>query len=424
MNRKNTIFPVKILLSLTCLVSMNSGVFASESSNSASPAELMTSKSTSGKPEGKPGDTLKSVTSTGGAVPDTVQRAPNGLDPANQSMTSGRVITTSAQKAAASAAATRILEHDPGVAPEVSSAAGSKRPTIALALGGGGARGAAHIGVLKVLRENNIPIDYIVGNSMGAVVGGFYSSGVPLDDIQTMMEDGSMRKAYTPMSLAPKVLLTGVSKLNPFHGKNPYAGLFSGKAFRKYLSKKLPRPDMQVSETKIPFSAVATNLVDGQAYRISDGPLAIAIQASSAISPLIKPVPIGDKVFVDGGIRANLPASAARDTGADIVIAVLVDEPMRTIPARKFKKFAGVATRMADIVLAVADERQLQFADVIINPDVSGVPVLSRKGVDAKKAELAGELAARKALPAILNSLKNPPKPDAAVAAARKKFNI
>ncbi len=423
MKRKNFL-SVNILLSLTCLVSTNSGAFASDSSNSASATALMTGKSTAGKPDGKPGETLKSVTSTGGGVPDIVQAAPNGLDPANQPMTSGRVITTSAEKAAASAAATKILEHEPGVAPEVASQAGSKRPTIALALGGGGARGAAHIGVIKVLRENNIPIDYIVGNSMGAVVGGLYCSGVPLADIQTMMQDGSMRKAYTPMSLAPKVLLTGVSKLNPFHGKNPYAGLYSGKAFRKYLSKKLPRPDMLVSETKIPFSAVATNLVDGQAYRISDGPLAIAIQASSAISPLIKPVPIGDKVYVDGGMRANLPASSARETGADIVIAVLVDEPLRTIPARKFKKFAGVTTRMADIVLAVADERQLQFADLIINPDVSGVPVLSRKGVDVKKAELAGELAARKALPAILASLKNPPKPDAAVATARKKYNI
>ena len=233
-----------------------------------------------------------------------------------------------------------------------------------------------------------------------------------------------MRKAYTPIPLAPKVVLAGIGKLSPFKGKNPYAGLYSGKSFRKFLAKNLPKPDMQFSETKIPFSAVATNLIDGQAYRISEGPLAIAMAASSAISPLIKPVPIDDKVYIDGGVRANLPASAARDTGADIVIAVLVDEPMQKIPARKFKSYKGIASRMADIVLAVADERQLQFADVVINPDVTTIPVLTKKSFYVEKSELSGELAAKKALPAILADLKNPPKPDAAVAAARKKFNI
>ncbi len=339
-------------------------------------------------------------------------------------MTSGNVLSTPAQKAEKANEAVEIHEHEPGSAPTIAPTDGHRRPTIALALGGGGARGGAHLGVLKVLRDNNIPIDYIVGNSMGAIVGGFYAAGVPIEDIRKMMQNGTMRKAYTPMPLAPKVLLAGISKLSPFKGKNPYAGLYSGKSFRKFLSKNLPRPDMQFSETKIPFSAVATNLIDGQAYRISEGPLAIGMQASSAISPLIKPVPIDDKIYVDGGVRANLPASAARDTGADIVIAVLVDEPMQKIPARKFKKYSGIASRMADIVLAVADERQLQFADVVINPDVTTIPVLTKKSFYAEKAELSGELAAKKALPAILQDLKNPPQPDAAVAAARKKFSI
>lgn len=387
------------------------------------PSELM--KGDPNKDNAKPGDTLESKVSTGNGLPTQVQAAPNGPDPATKPMTTGQVFSTPDQRAEKAAEATQIHEHEPGSSPTLPEAAGvRRRPTVALALGGGGARGGAHIGVLKVLKENNIPIDYIVGNSMGAIIGGFYAAGVPIDDIRRMIQDGSMRKAYTPMPLAPKVVLAGLQKLSPFKGKNPYAGLFSGKSFRKYLTKKLPRPDMQVQDTKIPFSAVATNLVDGQAYRISDGPLAIAIQASSAISPLIKPVPIDDKIYVDGGVRANLPASAARDTGADIVIAVLVDEPMQKIPARKFKSYKGIASRMADIVLAIADERQLQFADVVINPDVTTIPVLTKKTFYAEKAELSGELAARKALPAILEDLKNPPRPDAAVAAARKKFNI
>ena len=293
MNRKPKTVSLGILLSLSCLISIN-GSFGEDNPQQASP--------------------------------------PTVSDPASKPPTSGKVITSPMQKEQAATEAVKIKDHD-GSAPEVPTKAEVKRPTVAIALGGGGARGAAHIGVLKVLKENNIPVDYIVGNSMGSIVGGLYSAGVPLDQIETMLEDGSLRKSYTPFFIPPKILISPIEKLgHPFGSKNPYAGLFSGKTFQKYLSSKLPKPDMSVNETKIPFSAVATNLVDGQAYRISDGTtLATAIHASSAISPLLKPVPIGDKVYVDGGVRANLPASSARETGADIVIAVLVDEPLQKI---------------------------------------------------------------------------------------------
>lgn len=419
---KNNLRSVNILLSLSCLIAAQCPIYAANTLEHPTPkSELMKGEPSDGA---KPGDKLESKLSTGNGLPEQVQSAPDGPDPNVKSMTSGQVLSTPAQRAEKAAEAVEIHEHEPGSSSTLPPSTVSRRPTVALALGGGGARGGAHLGVLKVLRENNIPIDYIVGNSMGAIIGGFYAAGVPIEDIRKMMQDGTMRKAYTPIPLAPKVVLSGIGKLSPFKGKNPYAGLYSGKSFRKFLAKNLPKPDMQFSETKIPFSAVATNLIDGQAYRISEGPLAIAMAASSAISPLIKPVPIDDKVYIDGGVRANLPASAARDTGADIVIAVLVDEPMQKIPARKFKSYKGIASRMADIVLAVADERQLQFADVVINPDVTTIPVLTKKSFYVEKSELSGELAAKKALPAILADLKNPPKPDAAVAAARKKFNI
>ncbi|HEY9679809.1 MAG TPA: patatin-like phospholipase family protein [Drouetiella sp.] len=417
MNRKSV--TAGLLLSLSCLLSLQHAVFADDPlEHPTPPSELIKGKSGDGH---KPGDTLESKIKTGAGLPVQVQEAPNGVDPVTHSMTTGKVLATPEEVERKAAESTQVHEQNPGESARV---APHKRPTIALALGGGGARGAAHLGVLKVLKENNIPIDYVVGNSMGAIVGGLYCAGVPIDDIRRLMQDGSMRKAYTPMNLAPKVVLAGVSKLSPFKGGNPYAGLFSGKAFRKYLVKQLPKPDMMVADCKIPYSAVGLNLLDGKAYRISDCPLAIAMQASSAISPLIKPVPIGDKVFVDGGIRCNLPASAARDTGADIVIAVQVDEPLRLVPARRFKSFKGIAGRMADVVLAVGDERQLAFADIVINPDVSNTPVLTKKTFYAEKSELAGELAAKKAIPEILKDLANPPQPDASVAAARKKFDI
>jgi predicted acylesterase/phospholipase RssA len=315
---------------------------------------------------------------------------------------SGNVIVTTKQKQDASKESTTIgrdsLEDERQV-PEV------RRPTIALAFGGGGARGAAHIGVLRVLKDAGVPIDYIVGNSMGSIVGGLYASGVSLDEIEKIVTDGSLRKAYMPGMLPPKLLLSPIEKLmHPF--RKHYAGLWTGKKFNEFLERQLPKGVQNVEDTPIPFSAVATNLIDGKAYRISDGKLSTAIRASSTIPTLLQPVAIGDRVYVDGGVRANLPASAARDTGADIVIAVLVDEPLRKLPATQFQHLSGIIERLSDVMLAVADARQLPFADIIINPDVSGLPVINGSVEDVGKAILAGEVAARKALPEITKRRK------------------
>ncbi len=283
-------------------------------------------------------------------------------------------------------------------------------PTVALALGGGGARGAAHLGVLKVLEDENIHIDQIVGNSMGAIIGGLYSAGVPLTDITTHLEDLSLRKAYMPGGIAQKIATLPISwAIHPFGAKH-YAGFWSGEKFTKYLDSVLPRPNMNIADTKIPFSAVAVNLLDGKAYRITEGRLATAIKASAAISPIIRPVPMGDKLFIDGGVRANLPASAAKDTGAGLVIAVLVDDPMQPQPAKHFLKLKNIGMRMSDIVLSIADERQLQFADLVINPNVTAIPILSNDPKDVRKAIQAGELAARKAIPELRKRLHMPPK--------------
>jgi predicted acylesterase/phospholipase RssA len=317
--------------------------------------------------------------------------------------TAGRVYATTQARMQVVNEATKIEEHSSDAAPALPTKEELKRPTIALALGGGGARGAAHIGVIRVLEQAGIPIDYVVGNSMGAIVGGLYCAGVPLEKITGIMEDGSLRKAYLG-KIPPKILISPLEKLANPRSKH-YAGLFSGKKYGQFLEKILPPDVKNVQDTKIPFSAVALNLLDGKAYRIDDGDLSTAIRASSSISPLLQPVAIGDKVYVDGGVRANLPASAAKDTGANIVIAVLVDEPLRRMPPDHFRHLTGVANRLTDVVLAISDERQLQFADIVINPDCSGIPVIANHPEDAQKAIKAGEDAARKALPEIKKRL-------------------
>jgi predicted acylesterase/phospholipase RssA len=340
-----------------------------------------------------------------------------------------KVITSRQEKLNAAKEATKIRSHSPAAQTEIKeelaepkfvekpvvkeSADGEsvvvdtttvKRPTVALALGGGGARGAAHIGILKVFEQEGIPVDYIVGNSMGAIVGGLYSAGVPLNKIQESLEDKSLKKAYMPGFIPPQILMAPLVKLKNSlgFGKKNYAGLFSGDKFQKYLGNLMGSQEFTFDQaTKTRFSAVALNLVDGKAYSISKGNLPQAIRASASLSPLLRPVPIDDKVYADGGIRANLPASAARDTGADVVIAVLVDEPLRVLPKETFHKLKGIGGRLADVVLAVTDEHQLQFSDIVVNPDVSGIPLLSNDPKDVTKAVIAGEAAARKALPAI-----------------------
>lgn len=322
---------------------------------------------------------------------------------------SGQVLTPS-DKRNNSKEATNIGNHNSEDRVRIPSKKADGTPTIAIALGGGGARGAAHIGILRVLEANGIIPDYIVGNSMGAIVGGLYSAGVPLEKITTHLDDLSLRKAYMPCGIVKKIATIPLRKAcHPFAPKQ-YAGLWTGEKLTEYLEQVLPQKNMEVQDTKIPFSSVATNLLDGKAYRITRGRLSTAIKASSAISPLIRPVPIDDKLYVDGGVRANLPASAARDTGAGFVIAILVDEPLQVLPAKQFLRLKNIASRLSDIVLAIADERQLQFADIVINPDVSSIPILSNEPQDVGRAVKAGELAALKALPILRQKLHLPDK--------------
>lgn len=312
-----------------------------------------------------------------------------------------KLITTPRQQSDASREATKIERDTPADECQVVKVT---RPTIALALGGGGVRGAAHIGVLRVLKEEGIPIDYIVGNSMGSIVGGLYASGVPLDEIEKFMIDDSLHKAYLPSPIPLKVLTSPLEKLlHPM--RKHYAGLWSGNKLGVFLEKHLPKEIQNVQDTIIPFSAVATNLIDGKAYRISDGKLSTAMRASSTIPGLLQPVAIGDKIYIDGGVRANLPASAARDTGADLVIAVLVDEPLRKKPATHFQNYRGILSRFGDVMLAVADARQLPNADIVINPDVSGLPVLMVHKGDARRAIDAGAVATRKVIPELRRRL-------------------
>lgn len=276
---------------------------------------------------------------------------------------------------------------------------------VALALGGGGTRGAAHVGVLKVFKEAGIPVDMIAGTSMGTIVGGLYAAGIPIPEIEQKFRDVSLMKSYMTVSIPVRILIAPAFATAHLFGWRPYDGLYFGNKFATYMNKSVPEDKRSVEKLNIPLHAVATNLVDGKQYVLSSGNFGRVMQASSAVPILRRPVQIGDKLFVDGAVGANVPVQQAKAMGADIVIAVNVDERVSEVPLKTFRKIGSVSHRVMDLYLAMEDTDQLEAADIVIHPMVDGIGLISTNKNDAIKAMAAGEKAAREALPAILKKL-------------------
>ena len=276
---------------------------------------------------------------------------------------------------------------------------------VGLALGGGGARGAAHVGVLQVLEKEGIKIDYIAGTSVGAIVGGLYLAGVPLDTLQEDAESATFMKKFMNISLPVRIMLEPITLSPRLLGAKPYDGLYSGKGFRRYLDKTLPEKEIQIENLRIPFAAVSFNLLDGKTYMIRGGPLDYAMQASSAVPGLRRPVPLDGKLFVDGGVACNLPVKQCRQMGADFVIAVNVDQPFVEGNDRQFRKLGSVTTRLINWDLWDLDKPQEQIADLTIHPDTAGIEVISTSKSAAKRGYRAGVKAAEEAIPEIRRRL-------------------
>ena len=249
-------------------------------------------------------------------------------------------------------------------------ATASHRPRIGLVLAGGGAKGGAHVGVLKVLEEMHIPIDCIAGTSMGALVGGGYASGIPAAELQTFLVGIDW----------PKVIGgKGLRELAPIEQKRAGAtysndmdlGLRDGEIIvpgglvntsgiddllRSYVAKARSQSDFD--KLPIPYRAVATDMVSGQMVVLRSGDLATAMRASMAIPGAFAPVHLDKYILNDGGMVRNLPIDVARDTCADVVIAVnLVTEP--TTPD-KLQTATQLAGRAMDVMLEANVRLQLQ----------------------------------------------------------------
>jgi NTE family protein len=279
-------------------------------------------------------------------------------------------------------------------------------PRVVLALGGGGMRGAAHVGVLKVLLKAGVPIDGIAGTSMGSVVGGLYAAGMPISEIERRFVNGSLMKSFTPIPIAIRLMIAPIISSPRLIGFRPYDGIYYGFPFHNYLERALPADKKTIESLNIPFYAIAIDLCDGHPYAIRKGDLIAAMQASSAVPGLRKPIRIGNKLFVDGGVFSNLPVPQARELGGDFVIAVQIDESFNKKNPDDFRKPGSVAKRMFDLQLSAFDAVHGKKADIIIHPHLDGVGLISTKISDAKRSVIAGEAATEEALPIIKQKLK------------------
>jgi NTE family protein len=221
----------------------------------------------------------------------------------------------------------------------LSSLIAKERPKIALVLSGGGARGGAHVGVLKVLEKNNIPVDMIVGTSMGSLVGGLYASGRTPQEIEDMLlstdwyeyirtdynrRDIPIRRKQTEYKYQGRLGL-GVDETNQV--VTPTGVLKREPLLLKFMQETAHVSNVDdFDKLPIPFRAVATNIRNGEKVVLKSGKLANAIYASSAIPGGLQPINIDGVDLIDGGISSNLPVEVALDMGADIIIAVDVSE--------------------------------------------------------------------------------------------------
>ncbi|EMD9440944.1 patatin-like phospholipase family protein [Burkholderia cepacia] len=284
------------------------------------------------------------------------------------------------------------------------------RPSIGLVLSGGGARGYAHLGVLKVLEDNRIPIDCIAGTSMGAVVGGLYASGMAAGEMQKRLSEVNLAdiafdvtdRADLPQTSREdeRLYINGLTLGFGKKGVKAPVGLVQGNRLQALLANwtaAVPT-NQPFDRLPIPYRAVATDLQTGQMVVLDHGSLPLAIRASMAMPGLFAPAEINGRALVDGGLVSNLPVDTARQMGANVVIAVDIGSQLRPLdalasPADVMQQMVGILIRQN----VTAQRKQLDAQDVLLTPDLGSLAFTDFQ--NAKQAIAAGAAAATAALP-------------------------
>lgn len=280
----------------------------------------------------------------------------------------------------------------------------TSRPKIGLVLSGGGARGFAHIGVLKVLEENNVPIDYVVGTSMGSIIGGLYAIGLTPEEIEHGVKGIAWDKVFD--DFAYREYKTFRRKQDDFDFFNIHRvginddglqlspGLIEGQQIEIALDR-LAYPGFHINDydkLHIPFRAIATNIENGEPFVIKSGNIARAMRASMSIPGALPPITIDDTLLVDGGIANNVPIDIVREMGADIVIVVDVSAPLtKKEDIKSSVDVTGQLTtiltrRVADIQLKTLKDRDVLIvpgATEITSSDFDKYPELIKAGEES-----------------------------------------
>jgi NTE family protein len=261
----------------------------------------------------------------------------------------------------------------------------NKRPKIALVLGGGGARGAAHVGVLKILEANHVPIDFIVGTSMGSIVGGLYAAGYSPDEMEKLFKDIDWNDMLTDrpsedqLSFRDKMDLQNLANLEIGISKGKLSfpqGLISGQKLGFLLNKMTIHTVTLQSfdQLRIPFRAVTTDAVTGDMVLFDKGNLAQAIRASMSVPGAFPPVKVNGRLLMDGFIVANVPVEIAKQWGADIIIAVDVGSVL--LKEEDLKNLVSMTAQMFNILSLQNVERSealLTEKDLLIKPDLTSI---------------------------------------------------
>ncbi len=273
----------------------------------------------------------------------------------------------------------------------------SNRPKVGVVLGGGGAKGASHIGVLKYIEEMGIPVDYVAGTSMGSIIGGLYAMGYSPDELTQFISNINWseyigNKIDRPMMSKEARIRNSTTALNlPFSLES----LFDHDPNSSFISQ-LPsayvnnnslinlfsdlcvgyQDDMDFNDLPIPFACVATDMITGKEVVLRSGSVPTAMRASMAIPGVFSPVTIGDKVLVDGGLVNNFPADVLKEMGADIIIGVEVTST-KDVSSKDLKSLPQVFARLLINSTSAKRQENREMCQVHIVPDISGFGMLS-----------------------------------------------
>ena len=270
-----------------------------------------------------------------------------------------------------------------------------ERLKIGLVLSGGGARGGAHVGILKALEELDVEVDYIAGTSMGAIIGGLYASGYNAEEIEHILIETDWKKALTDRPARKDRTMRKKELENQF--LIPYRigfnkgslqmplGAIEGQHLDQIFHRMLlPVVGIdQFDQLPIPFYAVATDLVTGEEVVLSDGSLPDALRASMSVPGVFAPVRIDGRLLVDGGMSNNLPVSVVREMGADIVIAVDISSPL--LKEEQLTSILSVTEQLTNFLTRRTTEQQIESlgpADVLIVPELDDFSATNFDGAD------------------------------------------